>query len=349
MKKLLAILLAGLMVFSIVACSGKNKQDTGNDDQYKDTTVVVDSVTIGSDTFRFENIDSETVIVSGFSTTNDKAHEVTIPAYLMVPGNEREQEPDQYLRVVGIGKLAFQTTSSIKKLNFPTEAAYLEHDAEFDINKHSFTIAEYAFRDCVALETLTVPAYVTEIGVGAFTNCSLLKTVTFAAGSKLSEIQASAFMTCVSLQGINVPASVKEIGEGAFFECISLASVVINEGTLVIGDQAFQKCTALASVKLPASLGIYKDSEYIASKYDEDQRPAPIGEAAFGLCDALTESGWEYAGVAPVKPVEPGEDVAQDSEEYKAYEEALAIYEDAFAAYTAIINYQKTMGFKSAN
>lgn len=349
MKKLLAILLAGLMVFTMVACGDKNKQGNNDDDQYKDTTVIVDSVTIGSDTFRFENVDSETVIVSGFSTTNDKAHAVTIPAYLMVPGNEREQEPDQYLRVVGVGKLAFKTTSSIKTLNFPTEAAYLEHDANFDISKHSFTIAEYAFRDCVALESLTVPAYVTEIGVGAFINCTSLKNVNFEAGSKLTEIQASAFMSCVSLQSITVPASVKEIGEGAFFECKSMTSVVINEGTLVIGDQAFQKCAALESVQLPASLGIYKDSDYINSKYEEDQRPAPIGEAAFGLCDALTEAGWGYAGVAPVKPEKPDEGVAEDSAEYKAYEEALAVYEDAFEAYTAIMNYKKAMGFKSAS
>ena len=349
MKKLLAILLAGLMVFSVVACSNNDKQDADNDDQYKDTTVIVDSVTIGSDTFRFENVDSETVIVSGFSTTNDKAHEVKIPAYLMVPGNEREQEPDQYLRVVGIGKLAFQTTSSIKTLVFPTEADYLEHDSKFDINAHSFTIAEFAFRDCVALETLNLPAYVTEIGKAAFINCSLLKEINFAEGSKLTEIQDNVFMNCVSLKSITIPASVKEIGEGAFFECISLASVVINEGTLVIGDQAFQKCTTLESVQLPASLGIYKDSDYINSKYEEDQRPAPIGEAAFGLCDALTEAGWVYAGVAPVKPEKPDEGVAEDSAEYKAYEEALAVYEDAFEAYTAIMNYKKAMGFKSAS
>lgn len=337
MKKLLAILLAGLMVLSIVACSDKDKQGANDDEQYKDTTVIVDSVTYGSDTFYFENIDSETVVVSKFSTTNDKAHEVTIPAYLMVPGNEREQEPDKYLRVVGIGELAFKTTSSIKTLNFPTEAAYLEHDDTFDISKHTFTIANYAFRDCVALETLTIPAYVTEIGKGAFINCSLLKTITFEEGCKLEKISSSAFWDCASLQSITVPASVKEIGEGAFFECTSLASVVINEGTLIIGKQAFHKCKALASVQLPASLGVYTNSEYIKEKYGADQKPAPIGEAAFGLCDALFENGWVYAGVEPQKP----DGVSEESEEYKAYM-------DALTAYNTIVAYKKAMGLVSA-
>ena len=339
MKKLLAILLAGLMVFSMVACGDKKGQDTNDDEKYKDTTVVVDSATYGSDTFYFENVDSETVIVSKFSTTNDKAHEVTIPAYLMVPGNEREQEPDKYLRVVGIGKVAFQTTSSIKTLNFPTEAAYLEYDAGFDIGTHTFTIADYAFRDCVALESLNIPAYVTEIGMGAFTSCSSLKTINFEDGSKLEQIKNSTFERCVSLQGITIPASVKAIGTGAFFECHALASVVINEGTLVIGKQAFQKCTALASVQLPASLGVYTNSEFIAANYPDEQKPAPIGEAAFGLCDALFEEGWSYAGVLPEAPAD---DVDEESAEYQAYL-------DVLTAYNTIVNYKKAMGLKSAN
>ena len=339
MKKLLAILLAGLMVFSIVACGDKNKQDANDDEKYRDTTVVVDSATYGSDTFYFENVDSETVIISKFSTTNDKAHDVTIPAYLMVPGNEREQEPDQYLRVVGIGKLAFQTTSSISTLTFPTEAAYREHNAQFDINAHTFSIAEYAFRDCVALETLNVPAYVNEIGKGAFINCSSLKTLTFEDGSKLEQIQDSAFANCISLECVTTPASIKVIGTGAFFECKSLSSVTVNEGTLVIGKQAFQKCAALASVKLPASLGIYTNSEFIEAKYPGEQKPAPIGEAAFGLCDALFEEGWSYAGVLPE---EPGEDVDEESAEYQAYL-------DVLTAQNTIVNYKKAMGLKSAN
>ena len=57
MKKLLAILLATMMVFSIVACGNKDKQGTNDDEKYKDTTVVVDSVTIcdkkSIDFFRF--------------------------------------------------------------------------------------------------------------------------------------------------------------------------------------------------------------------------------------------------------------------------------------------------------
>lgn len=283
MKKLLAILLAGLMVFSIVACNKKDDQDDNDDEKYRDNTVIVDSVTEGTDTFRFENVDSETVIIAEFSTTLDKAHEVKIPAYFMVPGNEKEQEPDKYLRVVGVGQEAFLTSSSISALKFPTEEDYKQHDPDFDMSEHSFVIGNYAFRECVALQSLTLPAYVTEIGKGAFFGCVALETLTFAQDSKLTSISDSAFMDCTALKGVEFPTSVKSIGTAAFFECFALESVIINEGTLTIGAQAFENCAALAEVKLPASL-------------------ESIGHYAFQCVDpendgrALYKDGLTYAG-----------------------------------------------------
>ena len=279
MKKLLAILLAGMMVFSIVACGDKDNGKDNDDEKYRDNTVVVDSLTQGTDTFHFTNVDSETVIIDKFTTTLDKAHEVKLPAYLMVPGNEREQEPDKYLRVVGVGKEAFGCKSSISSIVFPTEADYREHDADFDMSKHSFTIADYAFRECVALQNLTLPAYVTEVGVGAFLGCVALSTLTFEEGSKIEQIKDYAFLDCIALQSVVFPATVKSIGKLAFFECVGLESVTINEGALVIGDQAFQKCAVLAEVKLPASL-------------------ESIGKYAFHTCESLYKEGLTYAGNA---------------------------------------------------
>ena len=254
MKKLLAILLTVVMLFSVVACADKNQQDKNDDDKYRDNTVIVDSTTVGTDTFHFTNVDSETVIIDKFTTTLDKAHEVKLPAYLFVPGNEIEKEPDKYLRVVGVGKEAFLNSSSISSLVFPTEADYKEHDANFDISTHSFVIGDYAFRECVALQSLTLPAYVTEVGVGAFFGCVALGTLNFETGSRLSVIKDWAFMDCTALVTVEFPATVQSIGVAAFFECLSLETVIINEGTLTIGAQAFENCEALAQLRLPASL-----------------------------------------------------------------------------------------------
>ena len=272
MKKLLAILLAALMVFSFAACNDKNDKNNNDDEQYRDKTVIIDHESLnGVDTFYYENVDSETVIIVAFSTTNDRKHPVHIPAYFVNNGGEKP------LRVVGIGKEAFNCSSSVETLVFPTEEDYRKQDAKFDMSEHSFTIADYALRECVSLKSLNLPAYVTEIGARAFYGCVSLETVTIEAGSKLANVAGGAFMLCSALTGIELPASVKTIGAGAFFECRALTSVVINEGTLSIANQAFQNCTALAEVKLPTTL-------------------ESVGTYAFHGSKKLYKDGFEYTG-----------------------------------------------------
>lgn len=275
MKKLLAILLAVIMVFAIVACDEKGTQNDNDDEQYKDKTVIKDSETSadGVDTFYFENVDSETVVIVGFSTTNDKKHPVTIPAYFVDNGGE---DP---LRVVGIGKEAFNCSSSVETLIFPTEADYLKVNANFDMSEHTFTIADYALRECVALKSLSIPAYVTEIGARAFYGCVALETLVFEADSKLANIADGAFMKCSALKSVELPAALQTIGVGAFFECVALESVIVNEGTVEIGNQAFQNCKVLAEVKLPTTL-------------------ENVGTYAFHGSDELYKDGFAYAGDA---------------------------------------------------
>lgn len=275
MKKLLAVLLAVLMVFSVVACGNKDVQKENDDEQYRDKTVIIDheSLNGGVDTFYYENVDSETVIIVGFSTTNDKKHPIEIPAYFVNNGGEKP------LRVVGIGKEAFNCSSSVETLVFPTEADYLAVDARFDMNEHYFVITDYALRECVSLTTLNLPAYVTEIGARAFYGCVSLKSVTFAEGSKLTNIADGAFMKCHALEAINLPGALQTIGVGAFFECVALESVIINEGTLSIASQAFQNCTVLAEVKLPTTL-------------------ENVGTYAFHGSKELYKDGFTYTGDA---------------------------------------------------
>ncbi len=275
MKKLLAVLLVVLMVFSVVACGNKDVQKENDDEQYRDKTVIIDheSLNGGVDTFYYENVDSETVIIVGFSTTNDKKHPIEIPAYFVNNGGEKP------LRVVGIGKEAFNCSSSVETLVFPTEADYLAVDARFDMNEHYFVITDYALRECVSLTTLNLPAYVTEIGARAFYGCVSLKSVTFAEGSKLANIADGAFMKCHALEAINLPGALQTIGVGAFFECVALESVIINEGTLSIASQAFQNCTVLAEVKLPATL-------------------ENVGTYAFHGSKELYKDGFTYTGDA---------------------------------------------------
>ena len=145
-----------------------------------------------------------------------------------------------------------------------------------------------ALARCVALTSVTIPNWITEIGEGALSNCINLKS--FIIPQSVTIIGELAFWGCVSLTSIIIPNSVKElqfrafnntgltsvelpnslakIGGSAFGKCANLTSVTIPDSITVIGNGAFSNCTSLVSVDIPASV-------------------TDIGICAFDGCDAV--------------------------------------------------------------
>ncbi len=244
MKKLLALLLTLLTVFALTACGGEGdpSADGENDKYKKDDTVITEITYKNGDTFHFTNVDSESVIITKFESSNDEAHEVVIPTHL-----------DEKV-VVAIGEEAFAGCSNISKITFPTPADFVLAEPEFVFATYSLTIAPFAFRNCDALTTISIPNYVSKIGDSAFYGCISLKEVTFAADSKINALAHSMFMECVALTAIEIPASIQTVNQAAFFGCTALKTVEFSEGTTMIVKQAFQNCKALESVKLPSTL-----------------------------------------------------------------------------------------------
>ena len=250
MKKLLAIILSALLLTALVACSAEDADKGNGFDDYKDTTVEETQWTDkNKNTFYFEAVDSESITITGFSTTNSKPHAVALPATMH----------GKY--VVGISAEAFANASEIKSFTLPAAKDYKDNVPEF-------TIAEGAFRGCFALEAVKLPAYVTSIGAKAFYGCESIKTLSFEAGSTLSVIPESAFQGCVSLTALTIPGNVERIDKAAFFGCTALTSLTLEEGVKELGDQAFQNCSALETVKAPKSL-------------------VTVGKHAFAGCNAI--------------------------------------------------------------
>jgi hypothetical protein len=228
MKKILAMLLALLLVGSMCACSDDPTDNNDWDEDFQQNDEVVDHVAVGNaynEVFYFEAVDTETVTITGYQAS-DAPHVMKIPETL------------DGKTVVSISDKAFYFCSKINGVEFPATLT---------------TIGKEAFAGCSLISSLTVPATITSIGENAFFGCTALETLTFAAGCA-ADIGDTAFMDCTALKSVTIPGTIKTVSAGTFFACTALESVVIEEGVELIGSQAFQNCTKLASLSLPASV-----------------------------------------------------------------------------------------------
>lgn len=110
------------------------------------------------------------------------------------------------------------------------------------------SIGHYAFEDCDALVSITIPNSVTSIGFVAFYDCDALKSVTIP--DSVTEIEEYAFENCDALTSVTIGKGVTSILDGAFNDCKALTSVTINsEDSLVYVDgTAFWGCDAFKSI-----------------------------------------------------------------------------------------------------
>ena len=112
-------------------------------------------------------------------------------------------------------------------------------------------IKNSAFRECLALEVISIPSGVKSIGDRAFFGCRALTAVTIPRG--VVEIGEGAFCDCSSLTSICLPEGLKAIGFKAFSGCKALTEITIPQSVAVIGSQAFDYCHNVESLVLPDS------------------------------------------------------------------------------------------------
>ena len=126
---------------------------------------------------------------------------------------------------------------------------------------------------------------VTSIGIGAFSGCRGLTTITIP--DSVTSIGGSAFSNCRGLTSITIPEGVTSIGIGAFSSCSGLEKIKVAEGnvnyhsagnclietaskTLILGCKtsivptdgsvtsirawAFYNCSGLTSITIPDSV-----------------------------------------------------------------------------------------------
>lgn len=101
---------------------------------------------------------------------------------------------------------------------------------------------------------------VTNIGVGAFENCTDITSITIPYG--ITSINNHTFYGCTGLTDITIPNNVTSIGESAFNGCNGLTSITIPDSVTSMGDYCFQNCQGLTSIAIGSGVNNIGSSEF---------------------------------------------------------------------------------------
>ena len=174
-------------------------------------------------------------------------------------------------------------------------------------------ISNYAFYNCTALTSLTIPYSVKKIGICAFKNCVAMTTFSFSysSNSVLEQIGEEAFDGCSSLKSIDIPHAVKSINKRTFEGCGSLSTVKFGKGITSVEERAFYGCTSLTSISnltstsTPSIVSIGDYAFYGCVKLNSLQGVftsslISIGSHAFENCNTLPTSSWSLSNVTSI-------------------------------------------------
>lgn len=186
-----------------------------------------------------------------------------------------------------IGKEAFRICKSLQTVIIGAGVKKMGAEAfagceclnSVTIKEGAKVIGESAFYKDVALEKITLPESLTKIGKAAFQSTSLaevripanvktigadafnvrklegktgpsvLKTIEFAPGSKLTAIEENAFKDA-SIETLVLPDKLQTICDFAFAGCKNLKSIHIPASLIDMGIKPFDGCTALTEITI---------------------------------------------------------------------------------------------------
>ena len=153
-----------------------------------------------------------------------------------------------------IGSYAFWSSglTSIDLLNVETvgEGIFRECEALQTVTlRNSLSkLEDKMFYGCTSLYNVSIPSGVRTIGKEAFKGCTSLTTLTTAGyGGNLTTIGESAFEGC-AMTSVDIPSTVTNINDYAFKECTALKSITLGTGLTTMGSYVFQFCQALENI-----------------------------------------------------------------------------------------------------
>ena len=134
-----------------------------------------------------------------------------------------------------IGTAAFRYCMGLTQITLPAGLQYIENNA---------------FDSCWNLAHVDMGNEVLAIGDMAFSSCGF-STITLS--NKLKMIGSDAFTSCDKLTQIVIPDSVESIGASAFYECGALKEITIGKGVVTMGENALWYCRTLETIYFHAT------------------------------------------------------------------------------------------------
>ena len=169
-------------------------------------------------------------------------------------------------------------------------------DAEVVIPDNVTSVAANVFRNHPEITKITLPAGLTSIPDGSFTESTSLTHVVFNSTNFADRSQAGRlpteaqqlfpYMTTLeiganvtriprgmfaftALTSVVVPATVTTIDQYAFYNCESLTSVTLNEGLTTLGIGAFQNCAIGGTLTIPSTLTSFGANAFAANMQNQ--------------------------------------------------------------------------------
>lgn len=239
--------------------------------------------------------ENTTLIANGAFAGNTALTAVSFPSSLKYVGNAAFLGCSEIADItlpnglISVGSNAFEDCASAASVNIP----------------ENVVIGEEAFRGCIAIQTLMVPASVTSIGENAFAGCTALRTISIPAAVVSSihkeflenviitsgtALEKDAFKNSLNLASISLPETLQSIGDGAFAGCVLLANIELPASLSEMGKGVFAGCSALTSVSLAAGNEVFAVEEGVLYNLDKTTLiVVPAQKTAFTIPATVTK------------------------------------------------------------
>ena len=268
------------------------------------TLVVADSAFYGSENLTQITLDEALTNIERYAF-----YSVSKLGGISIPDNVVRISNYAFARDYNLGYIAFTENSKLPRISY---AAFADSGVySMRIPASVSTMAQEAFAGCNNLRSVTfaagskldfVPAY-------AFNGANNLTQVTFETGSALTAVSAHGFEGAKNLATVNFgDAAVTRIDNYAFRYCESLTTISFNEGLKEIGRFAFYGCKSLTRLDIPESLeriGRYAfyGAENLNIFFAAESLPEYLQESwddgiagyYVGIKEVLTSGEWNYA------------------------------------------------------